>query len=43
MSVELAVAPNTQSKSKDDNPYEEYMWMGEEEYEFEQDVSSHSY
>ena len=42
MSVELAVVPDTQSKCKDDNPYEEYMWMGEEEYEFEQDVSFNS-
>lgn len=39
MSVELAVAPDSQqNKPKDDNPYEDYMWMGEEELEFEQDV-----
>lgn len=38
MSVHLAVVPDSQNKVKDDNPYEDYMWMGEEELEFEQDV-----
>ncbi|XP_063964028.1 uncharacterized protein LOC129272286 [Lytechinus pictus] len=38
MSVDLAVASDPQNKAKDDNPYADYMWMGEEEQEFEQDV-----
>ncbi|XP_072177529.1 uncharacterized protein [Diadema setosum] len=38
MSVELAVVTESQSNPKDENPYADYMWMGEEENEFDLDV-----
>ncbi|XP_071506473.1 uncharacterized protein [Diadema antillarum] len=38
MSVELALVTESQSNPKDENPYADYMWMGEEENEFDLDV-----